>query len=136
MFSEPEIRYLKSQHLVRVATVSKKGQPDVVPVGLEFDGKNFWLGSHDQDIFFRGRKYLNVKGGNKLVSLVVDDLESVDPWKPRFIKVYGVADIEDHDGQFGPGKYLKVTPKVSWSMGIEGLKVPKGQYRVKTVHEK
>jgi pyridoxamine 5'-phosphate oxidase family protein len=45
MFSEPEVTYLKSQRLARIATVSKKGQPDVVPVGLEFDGNIFWVGS-------------------------------------------------------------------------------------------
>ena len=85
MFSKPEADYLKSQLLARIATVNSAGQPDVVPVGLEFDGENFWIGSHDQDIFFRGIKYKNVKNGNKLVSLVIDDLESVDPWKPRCV---------------------------------------------------
>jgi pyridoxamine 5'-phosphate oxidase family protein len=134
MFSEPEINYLKSQVLARIATVSKTGQPDVVPVGFEFDGKYFWIGSHDQNIFFRGHKYLNVHNGNKLVALVVDDLVSVDPWKPRFIKVYGFAEIADHNGEFGPGKYLKITPKTSWSMGIEGLTVKPGEFRAKTVH--
>lgn len=134
LFSEPEIKYLKSQHLVRFATVSNKGQPDVVPVGLEFDGKYFWVGSHSQDIFLRTRKYKNVKAGNNMVSLAVDDLVSVDPWHPRCVKVYGIAEVMDHDGQFGPGKYLRVTPKISWSMGIEGLKPKKGEWNVKTVH--
>ena len=135
MFSEAEINYLKSQRLARIATVSKKGQPDVVPVGLEFDGKNFWVGSHSQQIFLRTHKFKNVRDGNKLVSLTVDDLESVDPWKPRCIKVYGTAEVEEHEGQFGPGKYLKVTPKVSWSFGIKGLKTPKGFFNLKTIHK-
>ena len=134
MFSEAEINYLKSQVLVRIATVSKSGQPDVVPVGLEFDGKFFWVGSHGQDIFLRTHKYKNVKNGNKKVSLTVDDLESVDPWKPRCIKVNGTAEVEDHQGQFGPGKYLKIVPKVSWSLGIEGVEIPAGQFFKKTVH--
>ncbi|HYB04836.1 MAG TPA: PPOX class F420-dependent oxidoreductase [Nitrososphaerales archaeon] len=134
MFSEPEIKYLKSQHLVRFATVSGKEQPDVVPVGLEFDGKYFWVGSHSQDIFLRTHKYKNVRDGHELVSLVVDDLESIDPWKPRCIKVYGTAEVMEHDGQFGPGKYLRVTPQISWSMGIKGLKTKEGEWNVKTVH--
>ena len=134
MFSEPEIKYLKSQHLVRFATVSNKGQPDVVPVGLEFDGKYFWVGSHSQDIFLRTHKYKNVRDGHELVALVVDDLVSIDPWRPRCIKVYGTAEVMEHDGQFGPGKYLRVTPKISWSMGIEGLKTKEGEWNVKTVH--
>lgn len=135
MFSKPELDYLKMQRLARFATVSSKGQPDVVPVSFEFDGKYFWIGSHDQQIFFFGMKYKNVKNGNKLVSLTVDDLESVNPWKPRSIKVYGIAEIMDHEGIFGKGKYLRVTPKISWSMGISGLDIAKNQWRLKTVHE-
>lgn len=135
MFSKPEIDYLKSQRLARFATVSSKGQPDVVPVGFEFDGEYFWIGSHDQQIFFLGMKYKNVKKGNKLVSLTVDDLESVNPWKPRSIKVNGIAEIMDHEGMFGKGKYIRVTPKTSWSMGIPGLTLAKDKWRLKTVHE-
>ncbi len=51
MFSEPEVEYLKSQRLARIATVSSKGQPDVVPVAFEFDGKYFYVGSHSQAFF-------------------------------------------------------------------------------------
>ncbi len=112
MFSDAEVQYLKSQRLARIATVSRKGQPDVVPVGFEFDGKYFWVGSHSQDIFHRTLKYHNVKNGNKSVALTIDDLESIDPWKPRLIKVYGIAEVLDHQGRFGPGKYLRVTPKI------------------------
>ena len=72
LFSEPEINYIKSQELLRIGTVSKGGQPDVVPVGLEFDGQNFWVGSHSQDIFLRSHKYRNVNDGNKKVSLTID----------------------------------------------------------------
>jgi len=125
---------MKSQMLLRIGTVSKNGQPDVVPVGLEFDGKYFWVGSHSQDIFLRTHKYKNVKDGNTKVSLTVDDLVSVDPWTPRCIKVNGVAEIEDHDGQFGPGKYLKITPKISWSFGIKGLDLQPGMFYKRTEH--
>ena len=38
MFSEKEVAYIKSQRLARIATVSKKQQPDVAPVSFEFDG--------------------------------------------------------------------------------------------------
>jgi len=133
MFSEPEIQYLKSQRLARIATVSEKGQPDVVPVGFEFDGQNFYVGSHGQDILPRTWKYKNVKNGNRLVALSIDDLESVDPWRPRAIKVYGTAEIVDHKGMFGPGKYIRISPTISWSFGLKGLKQD-GPRRVRTVH--
>ena len=120
---------------MRIATVNSNGRPDVVPVGFKFDGEYFWVGSHSQEIFFRSTKYKNVKEGRNKVSLVVDDLKSVDPWTPRCVKVYGTAEVAEHKGIFGPGKYLRITPRVSWSMGaIEGLELPKGSFRVKTIH--
>jgi pyridoxamine 5'-phosphate oxidase family protein len=134
-YSAPEIEYLKSQRLARIATVSKKGQPEVVPVAFEFDGKYFYVGSHSQDIFLRTRKYKSVRDGNSRVGLVIDDLESVDPWKPRGIKLFGTAEVVEHDGMFGPGKYLRITPQTSWSWGIPGPKMKKGKWSHKTIHE-
>ena len=119
MFSQAELDYLKSQRLARVATASSKGIPEVSPVGFEFDGECFWIGSHSQDIFFSTRRYKNVASGNARVSLVVDDLVSVDPWRPRGIKVSGRAEILDHNGMFGPGKYVRIRPLVAASWGIE-----------------
>jgi pyridoxamine 5'-phosphate oxidase family protein len=134
-FSTPENEYLKSQRLARIGTVSTQGQPEVVPVAFEFDGKYFYVGSHSQDTFLRTRKYKSVKGGNSRVGLVIDDLESVDPWKPRGIKLFGTAEVVEHGGMFGPGKYLRITPQTSWSWGIPGLEMKKGEWSHKTVHE-
>ncbi|HYB02982.1 MAG TPA: PPOX class F420-dependent oxidoreductase [Nitrososphaerales archaeon] len=125
MLSEAEANYLKAQRLARVATTSLKGVPEVSPVGFEFDGKYFWVGSHDKKFFPRTRRYKNITSGNPRVSLVVDDLESVDPWKPRGIKVRGTAEVMEHNGIFGKGRYIRITPKVSVSWGIEPQK--KGQ---------
>ena len=134
MFSEPEIEYMKSQRLCRFATVSSDGQPDVVPVAFEFDSKYFYVGSHSQDIFLKTRKYKNVKNGRTSVALTIDDLKSVEPWRPRAIRVYGTAEVANHKGMFGPGKYLRITPKVSWSFGIEGLKLKEGEWGHKALH--
>ena len=134
MFSEPEVEYMKTQRLCRFATVSPEGQPDVVPVAFEFDGNHFYVGSHTQDIFLGTRKYKNVKEGKTSVALTIDDLESIDPWRPRAIRVYGTAEIVEHKGIFGPGRYLRITPKVSWSFGIEGLKLKEREWSHKTLH--
>ena len=65
----------------------------------------------------------------------MDDLVSVEPWRVRGIKVFGTAEIVQHDGTlFGPGEYLRITPKVSWSWGIEGLNLKKDEWTLKTVH--
>jgi pyridoxamine 5'-phosphate oxidase family protein len=139
MFSEAEVGYLKTQRLARLATVSSKGQPDVVPVGFEYDGKSFWFGSITQDILLKTIRYRNVRDGNKMAALVIDDLESVEPWRPRSIKVYGTLEVADHHGRMGPGKYLRLIPKVSWSAGIkspfQGYHAKEGQWRIKTIHD-
>lgn len=134
MLSKPEIEYLKTQRLCRFATVGSDGQPDVVPVAFEFDGTYFYVGSHSQDIFHRTRKYKNVKNGRIMVALTIDDLKSVEPWRPRAIRVYGTAEVVDRDGMFGHGEYLRVTPKVSWSHGIDGLELKEGEWVRKTFH--
>jgi pyridoxamine 5'-phosphate oxidase family protein len=137
IYSEPETQYLKSQRLARFASVSSKGKPDVSPVAFEFSGNYFFVGSHSQEIFLSTRKYKNVRDGNKEVALVIDDLESVQPWKPRAMKINGTAEVVEHNGMFGPGKYLKITPSVTWSWGIEGLQQSKeGEIYVKTVHRR
>jgi len=126
LLSEAEVEYLKTQRLARIASASPKGVPEVSPVGFEFDGKYFWVGSHSQEIFPRTRRYKNIVGGNNRVSVVIDDLPSVDPWRPRGIKISGTAEVTEHDGIFGKGRYLRITPKISFSWGIEPPK--KGQW--------
>ena len=48
LFSEKEIEYLKSQRIARIATAvgssERSVQPDVVPVGYDFDGQYFYVG--------------------------------------------------------------------------------------------
>jgi pyridoxamine 5'-phosphate oxidase family protein len=128
MFSEPEVEYLKSQNLARIATVSDQLQPDVAPVVYEFDGEHFYIGGKEQT---KTNKYQNVQRGNRKVALVVDDLESVQPWKPRGIKLYGTAEIEEREGRLGKGEYLKIKPERYWSWGIERAVFENGQIVMK-----
>ena len=118
MFNQKELEYLKSQYIMRMATATPKGKPNVAPVGFEFDGKYFYAGSIKQEILRSTPKYLNVKKGNRRVALVIDDLVSVDPWKPRGIRVNGVADIVTRKGEFGKGEYVRIKPRISWSWGL------------------
>jgi pyridoxamine 5'-phosphate oxidase family protein len=117
-FSEEEIGYLRSQRLARIATVSDDGQPDVVPVGFDFDGTHVYVGGIDLD---RTRKFRNVRDGNTKVALVIDDLPSTDPWTPRYLRIYGDAELVERQGQFGLASYMRITPAVSWSFNLEGL---------------
>ena len=117
-FSPEEIEYISSQPLARLATVDPNGQPDVSPVVFEFDGADFWVGGRGPE---RTRKFRNVAAGNPQVSLVIDDLASRSPWAPRFLRVYGTAQLQQRTGAFGAGRYLHIRPEVSWSWNLAGL---------------
>jgi pyridoxamine 5'-phosphate oxidase family protein len=115
MFDERESAFLSAQRLARLATVGANGQPDCDAIGFEFDGARFYIGGMALP---RTRKYKNVAGGNRRVSLIIDDLASVNPWRPRGIKIHGVAEVVTRQGQFGAKEYLSITPTVSWSWGL------------------
>ncbi len=133
MFTDYEIEYLKSQPLARLATVSTTGQPDVTPVGFEFDGVYFYIGGRNP---VDTRKHKNVRAGNTRVALVVDDLASVNPWNPRGIRIYGEAQLVQREGRFGPGEYMRITPTLSWSWNLGGQLVAPGRYGAnRTVHK-
>jgi len=120
MFTEKEIAYIHSQHLVRLATVSSSGQTDVAPVGFRFDGKTFFVTGFDITKTF---KYKNVKAGNDKVSLVIDDLVSVQPWVARGIKIHGTAEIVERDGRAS----LVIHPKRLWSWGVDDVAFKDGK---------
>ena len=126
MFTEREIEYMKAQRLARIGTVSTSSQPDVSPVGFRFDGKYFRIIGMNNSAT---RKYKNVADGNRKVALAIDDLESVNPWKPRGIKVYGTAEIAEDDS-------LLIKPTISWSWNVEEPSMVNGRFApYKTVHE-
>src|ERR1035438_672812 len=107
-FTDQEITYLQSQRLCRIATASPDGQPDVVPVGYEFDGTRLYVGGMDPA---KTRKFRNVAAGNLRVALVVDDLISADPWTPRYIRIYGTSEFVNRLGQFGQAPYMQIMPR-------------------------
>lgn len=116
MFSEQELAYLQTQRLARLATVDANEQPTVDAVGFSLDGGQILIGTHSPRL---SRKYRNVQDGQTKVALIIDDLASVQPWRPRGVKVHGIAEVVERSGHFGPGRYIVITPTVSWSWGIE-----------------
>lgn len=135
IFSQKEIGYIKSQRLARIATAASSAvvskneqqgehattiQPDVVPVGFDFDDY-FYVGGMN---ILKSTKYKNVLKNNK-VAIVIDDLRSIDPWDPRGIKVYGTADVVTRQGGYMEGtghpnpSYIRIKPDKKWSWGIE-----------------
>jgi pyridoxamine 5'-phosphate oxidase family protein len=116
MFTEREIDYMGSQRLGRLATLGENGQPDVTPVGFEVVDGEIFVGG----IFMaQTRKYKNLRAGRQNVAIVIDDMISWDPPKPRGIRVYGKGEVVERTGMYGPGTYIKITPTVSWSWNVE-----------------
>jgi len=110
VFTDPELEYLHSQRLARLATASASGQPDVSAVGFGVDGDTIVSGGLDLTKTVRYR-HLNE---NPRATVVIDDLASVDPWTPRGVKVRGAAAIEED----GAGLRIRIRPEVIWSWGI------------------
>jgi pyridoxamine 5'-phosphate oxidase family protein len=144
VFSQKEVEYIKSQRLARIATAapsiafSRQGedrsiQPDVVPVGFDFDGDYFYVGGMN---ILKSTKYKNVVKNNK-VAIIIDDLKSVDPWDPRGIRIYGTADVVTRQGGYMEGAghpnstYIRVKPDKKWSWGIEEPVFAEGRFNVK-----
>ena len=140
ILSQKEIEYIKSQWLARIATAAavstdEEGsiQPDVVPVGFDFDGEYFYVGGMN---ILKSTKYKNVMKNNK-VALVIDDLRSVDSWDPRGMKIYGTADIVTRQGGYLEStdhlniQYIRITPKRKCSWGIEEPIFVEGRFNVK-----
>lgn len=110
VFTELEVEYLRSQRLARLATASASGQPDVSPVGFGLEGDTVVSGGLDITKTVRYRHLSE----NAQATVVIDDLASVDPWRPRGVKVRGTATIEENNG----GLRIRIAPEVIWSWGI------------------
>jgi pyridoxamine 5'-phosphate oxidase family protein len=122
VFTSAEIAYLESQRLARIATAGSDCQPHVVPVSFRYnpDEDTIDVGGHG---FASRKKYRDVQG-NPRVAIVVDDLATVDPWRPRTIEVRGEAEVVPNGGEaVGPGfdpDMFRIRPCRIVSIGIEG----------------
>lgn len=110
VFTPAELAYLASQPLMRFASASATGKPDVAPVSFRVDGGDIVTSGFD---ITRTVRYRNIQA-NPRASLVVDDLASVDPWSPRGIKIIGSATIESTPEQ----PRFRITPEVIISWGV------------------
>jgi len=123
IFTEPELAYLTSQPLMRFASASPDGRPDVATVAFSVDGDDIVTAGFD---ITKTVRYRNIQA-NPRAAVVIDDLAAVDPWSPRGIKVRGRVRIEDDAG----GQRFRITPEVIWSWGVNdpGEGIPKMERR-------
>jgi pyridoxamine 5'-phosphate oxidase family protein len=109
-FTDSELDYLNNQPLMRFASASPQGRPDIAAVAFVVDGGDIVTSGFD---IRKTVRYRNI-GKNPRASVVIDDLASTEPWAPRGIKVYGSVVIEDDSA----GQRFRITPEVIWSWGI------------------
>jgi pyridoxamine 5'-phosphate oxidase family protein len=114
-FGAAELAFLKDggrRRLGRVATVGADGTPHVVPVGWRYDGECdvIEVGGHD---LARTKKFRDVARSGR-AAIVIDDLASVDPWRPRAVEVRGRAEAVSD-----PVPIIRIHPDrvVSWGLG-------------------
>jgi pyridoxamine 5'-phosphate oxidase family protein len=113
-FSPAELSYLRSgeRRLARIATVGRDGVPHVVPSGWAY---NDTLGTIDVTgrAVERTKKFRDVQR-NPRAALVIDDLASTNPWRPRAIEIRGRAEAVRQ-----PAALIRIHPDRVVSWGLE-----------------
>jgi pyridoxamine 5'-phosphate oxidase family protein len=118
--TQAEVAYLTGQLLGRLATVGDDGRPHVVPVSFRYDSdaRAVDVGGHHMATT---KKFRDVQASG-YAALVVDDLLSTDPWRPRMIEMRGRAEAVEAGGEhlgsgFGPA-FIRIHPETVNSFGI------------------
>ena len=116
-FTTAQLAYLQGERrLARLATADENAKPHVTPVGMwQYNAGlgTIDIGGHN---LAATKKYRNVKA-NRQAALVVDDLASVDPWRPRAIIVEGSAEALSLGGE--DDALIRITPEKIISWGLE-----------------
>ena len=113
IFSEAELDFLHGQRrLGRVATVGADGTPHVAPVGWAHNAQLDTI-----DVTGHGleqtKKFRDVERTGR-AAIVIDDLASVSPWRPRAVEVRGRA-----EALRAPEVLIRIHPEriISWGLG-------------------
>ncbi len=113
VFSDAELAYLTGgRQLGRIATVGRDGTPHVVPVSWIYNAARDTIDIGGSELE-RSKKFRDVERTGR-AAIVVDDLESTDPWRPRAIEVRGRAEAIAL-----PTPLIRIHPEriVSWGLG-------------------
>ena len=112
-FSADELAYLRGERrLGRIATVGKDGTPHVVSVGWRYNAEHDSVDIGGRD-FARTKKFRDVDRAGR-AAIVIDDLASTDPWRPRAVEVRGRAEAIRE-----PTPLIRIHPErvISWGLG-------------------
>jgi pyridoxamine 5'-phosphate oxidase family protein len=124
-FTPPEIAYLTSQSLARLATVGPDGQPHVVPLTFVFNPEEDTIDVGGVN-FGTTKKWRDALR-NPLVTFLLDDVLR-DPYRARAIEVRGRAEALTSGGsRINPRfpsfseEFLRIRPTRILSWGLEDL---------------
>ena len=113
VFTEVELRYLTGgRRLGRIATVGADGTPHVVPVGWIYNAASETIDIGGYELG-QTKKFRDVAGAGR-AAIVIDDLETTDPWRPRGIEVRGRAEAIAL-----PTPLIRIHPERVVSWGLE-----------------
>jgi pyridoxamine 5'-phosphate oxidase family protein len=127
-FTPNEIEYLQQNRLCRLATIGPDGQPHVVPVGYHFDADSDTIQIGSRDDASKTKKFRDA-ARNARVTLVIDDMASMDPPSPRGLEIRGTAEALKEGGErLGPliwgtdfqSAWIRIQPERIVSWGIDG----------------
>jgi pyridoxamine 5'-phosphate oxidase family protein len=116
-----QLDYLAGQRLGRLATAGADGRPHVVPTSFTWNRElgTLDVGGHH---VATTKKFRDVQA-NGWAAFVVDDLVSVDPWRPRMLEIRGRAEAIATGGRhLGPGfgdAFIRIHPEKVNSFGID-----------------
>ena len=114
VFTDAELRYLTGgRQLGRIATVGADGTPHVVPVGFIYNAARETIDVGGRELE-RTKKFRDVARAGR-AAIVIDDLESTDPWRPRAVEVRGPAEAIAL-----PTPLIRIHPERVVSWGLEG----------------
>jgi Pyridoxamine 5'-phosphate oxidase len=111
-------KLINSANPARLAYIALDGTPRVIPIGFDWDGQRFVIGT------VPGSAKVRALQANPKVALTIDTSPPV--WPPNVLLVRGTASVELVDGVFA--EYLaggkKLTPAEEfpvWEQGVRGL---------------
>jgi pyridoxamine 5'-phosphate oxidase family protein len=114
VFTEAELEYMVGgRQLGRIATVGADGTPHVVPVGWIYNAARDTIDVGGRELQ-KTKKFRDVERSGR-IAIVIDDVESVDPWHPRGIEVRGRGEAIPL-----PTPLIRVHPERIVSWGLAG----------------
>ena len=119
VFTDAELRYLAGgRQLGRIATVGADGTPHVVPVAWIYNAARETIDVGGSELE-RTKKFRDVERSGR-AAIVIDDLESTDPWRPRGIEIRGRGEAIAM-----PTPLIRIHAEriVSWGLGTRGGRV-------------